>query len=327
MAADPLFPSMSGEGSINTTITLSSSSGSPKLIARVFSTEPGIDPSSMSVLQKINFIAKWWWVGLATFPRTVAQAFTLLFREKLPWVFKPEPRKDTLSRKADANEVFIEDIFRRHLRNFVQGCTIPVVVKYTATGTTNTTEEVMTSSSAQTAPSHQVKELEFRVLTPLFYSRYVHYPSCLHAIIEESQLLNSTISISDPGLVSEFAMSSSSKPTAPQFSSTWEKLCFNALNYLRTDAGRLQSCEHKDVWDEVDKTLTCLPKIKDKHRISELERFMLTTCTLGERFEYVRKVGKMYLADHVAFGWAEILDLEIFVLKTGLIWAGVKILV
>ncbi|TVY33195.1 hypothetical protein LSUB1_G008058 [Lachnellula subtilissima] len=113
---DALFPNMSGtESAINTTITLSSSSGKPKLIARVFSTELAIDPSSMSVLQKLKFLASWWWVGFATFPRTIVQALIILFKKKLPWAFRPEPRKDTLPRQAVEIEVFIEGIFRRYL--------------------------------------------------------------------------------------------------------------------------------------------------------------------------------------------------------------------
>jgi hypothetical protein len=326
-ASDPLFPSMSSPGSINTTITLSSSSGSPKLIARVFSTEPGIDPSSMSVLQKVGFLTKWWWVGFATFPRTLVQAFILLFRKKLPWAVRPEPKKETRSRIADDNEIFIEGIFRRYLRYFVQNCPLPMTLRYTAAGVTDTTEEVMTSASAQLVPADQVKELEFRVLTPLFYSRYTHYPSCLHAFVQESQLQNSTIQLSDPGLVSELAMSyTSSKAAALEFSSSWEKLCFDAIHWLRTDAGKIQNCETKDVDGEMDKNLACLPEIKDKRRISEIERFMLKACSPKQRFEYVRRVGKMYLADHIAFGWAEILDLEVFAVKVAVMWGVVKIL-
>jgi len=111
-----------------------------------------------------------------------------------------------------------------------------------------------------------------------------------------------------------------------EFSSGWEKFCFDALRWVRTDAGRILNCETKDIDEEVDKDLACLPQIKDKRRISEFERFVLKACTPAQQSEYVRRVGKMYLADHVAFGWAEILDFEAFVVKVAFLWGIVKVL-
>ena len=90
-AIDPLFPSMTSPGVINTTVTLKSAHAS--LVARIFTTGPAIDPSTMSLCEKTKFLAAWWWVGLATFPRTVIQALTLLVKHKMPWVFRPEPRR------------------------------------------------------------------------------------------------------------------------------------------------------------------------------------------------------------------------------------------
>jgi hypothetical protein len=118
----------------------------------------------------------------------------------------------------------------------------------------------------------------------------------------------------------------SSKTPALEFSSTWEKLYFDALHWLRTDAGRILNCEIKEVEGEVDKNLAGLPEIKDKQRISEIERFILKACPPAQRFAYVRRVAKMYLADHIAFGWAEILDLEVFFVKVAFMLGVVKIL-
>jgi hypothetical protein len=90
-AIDPLFPSMTSSGVINTTVTLKSAYAT--LVARIFTTGPAIDPSTMSVWEKTKFLAAWWWVGLATFPRTILQALILLAKRKMPWVFRPEPRR------------------------------------------------------------------------------------------------------------------------------------------------------------------------------------------------------------------------------------------
>ncbi|TVY86113.1 hypothetical protein LAWI1_G008435 [Lachnellula willkommii] len=324
---DALFPNMSGtESTINTTITLSSSSGNPKLIARLFSTEPAIDPSSMSVMQKLIFLASWWWVGFATFfPRTVFQALIILFKQKLPWVFRPEPRKDTLPRQAAENEVFIEGMFRRYLIYFVLQSPVPMKLSYIPAGLVDTSGEVMTSPSVQLVAEDKVKELELRVLTPLFYSRYVKYPSCLHALVLESQLLNSTISLSDPELVSKLAGAQLKSPTPPTFSSSWENLSFSLLRNIRTDAGTIQNGETKS--ETENEMVGTLPEMKNKNRTSEFERFVLKAGTSAQRWEYVRGVGKLYLADRIALGSGEMLDLEVFVVKVGVLWWAVKTLV
>lgn len=51
---------------IETVITLSTSDGRPKLVARAWSVGPGTDPSRLSSIQKLTLLLNWWWVGLAT---------------------------------------------------------------------------------------------------------------------------------------------------------------------------------------------------------------------------------------------------------------------
>lgn len=102
-AYDPFSP-QSQTRPINNTITLSSSKGHPKLVARVFSTEPVIDPASMSIRSKIRFLASWWWVGFVTSPRIVREAGKLFFRRKLHVWYRPEVLKDSIGRKETESE-------------------------------------------------------------------------------------------------------------------------------------------------------------------------------------------------------------------------------
>ena len=92
---------------INNTITLSSSKGHPKLIARVFSTSDSIEPHSLSKLQVARFISSWWWVGLVTFPRIVREAAKLFFRRKLHVWYRPEVFKDSIGRNETDEERYI----------------------------------------------------------------------------------------------------------------------------------------------------------------------------------------------------------------------------
>ena len=106
-AYDPFLLGQSRPSPINNTITLSSSKDHPKLIARIFSTGPAIDPSEMSLWSKLRFIASWWWVGFVTFPRIVREAGKLFFRRKLHVWFRPEVLKDSIGRMETTREKYV----------------------------------------------------------------------------------------------------------------------------------------------------------------------------------------------------------------------------
>jgi hypothetical protein len=93
----------------------------------------------------------------------------------LHWVFRPKPRKDTIPRRANETEKLIESTFKSYLRHVVETSSESIVVKYTPARLIDTEKEVMQPPSAHIADEDNVKELEFRVPTPLFYSRFVHY--------------------------------------------------------------------------------------------------------------------------------------------------------
>lgn len=103
-AHDPFSPFMSGNGAISNTITLTSSKNHAKLIARVFSTQPSLDPSSLGLIEKIRLVAGWWWVGYVTFPRILREAAKLFFRRKLHVWFRPEVLKGSIGRRETHDE-------------------------------------------------------------------------------------------------------------------------------------------------------------------------------------------------------------------------------
>lgn len=105
-AYDPFFPELSGSGFVNNTITLSSSKDHVKLVARVFSTRDGIDPS-LGGWERLRFVVAWWWVGFVTFPRIVREAGKLFFQRKLHVWFRPEVLKDSIGRRETADERYI----------------------------------------------------------------------------------------------------------------------------------------------------------------------------------------------------------------------------
>lgn len=104
-AQDPFSPQLGNEGKIDNTITLNSSKAHAKLIARIFSTQPSIDPTSLGYWARLRFIASWWWVGFVTFPRIVKEAGKLFFRRKLHVWYRPEVLKESIGRRATNDEM------------------------------------------------------------------------------------------------------------------------------------------------------------------------------------------------------------------------------
>lgn len=99
-------PSMSGNEApiINNTITLTSSKDHAKLVARVFSTQSSLDPSTLGLIDEIKLIAGWWWVGFVTFPRILREAAKLFFRRKLHVWYRPEVHQGSIGRRETRDE-------------------------------------------------------------------------------------------------------------------------------------------------------------------------------------------------------------------------------
>ncbi|KAJ2901470.1 uncharacterized protein MKZ38_001811 [Zalerion maritima] len=205
VADDPFSPvKIAGKGPINGTITLNSSKGHAKLIARVFSDGPPVDPTSMNPLQKLKFLSCWWWVGLATIPRTAKEAAVLFFRKKMHVWYRPEPLRTTISAHASKEETQAERFFKIYLRHLVDTTLTSLVVKYSAAGLEKDSHEEMWSSKASD-DGKPLKELVFKVLTPVFYTRFLHYAHNVEALCREHQL-DCTIWLSDLTLIPELVM-------------------------------------------------------------------------------------------------------------------------
>jgi hypothetical protein len=317
-AYDPFFPHMSGAGPINTTVTLSSPEGRAKLIARIYSAGDALDPAAMSVWQKTVFLASWWWVGLATFPRTIKEALVILFRRKLPWVFRPEPRKATIARHADATELCIETLFRSYLRSVVENSDESLKVRYIPAGLLDVSEEVMISPSAQLAQGN-VHDLEIRVLTPIFYSRVVQYPDFLDGILSEHHG-SSTISLSSTKLLSKLEFQNNHHSHS-RLSDFWEILSLKVIFTLRRRPPPIICLdEPKTPPGPPLPTGKYYPNPHPQAASTSLDAFIRSHSPPTARKEYTARLLKLLVTQHIAFGWVEILDLEIFVVRSVVLW-------
>lgn len=199
LTSDPLGPEMDGFCGIDVTITLNSSKDQPKLVARLFSDGPAFDPALLGSLAKFTFLARWFWVGFATLPRIFWQAAVLLYRLKLDMSSKPEPLVGTFGRHATSVEATIEVCFSQYLELWTGRSGKPLSVKYYTSGPPFCPPRIFTSSNSKGPESDDI--LELWVLTPAFYSRFIHYWDDLDAVITELNI-HKTIWVDKPELLS-----------------------------------------------------------------------------------------------------------------------------
>jgi DUF1365 family protein len=175
-ASDPFAPDMAGDGYIDNTITLFSSDGRPKVVARVSSAEPPIIASNVNRIQALQFVCKWWWVGFMTNARIVREA-RKLWMKNLQVFYRPEVMKTSIGRRATAEEDVLAENFLKLLRyiqsNSPDGCSI----RYTAAAGEHVGFPItIAAAGAPTSRSLDPQQvLDFHVLSPAFYSSFVRY--------------------------------------------------------------------------------------------------------------------------------------------------------
>jgi len=317
VVTDPLKPAEQAAGPINVTIVLRSSKEHGKIVARLFSTGPGVDPGHLSALQKLKFLVRWGWVGFFTFPRIVKEAGGLFFKRRLHVWFRPEPLRESIGRRADATERRLEAVFRRYLRHVVEQSTAALAVKYIPAGIPASSSELMLSPPAARSGSGPAEELEIKVLTPVFYSRFVGYAHDQEAFFCELRE-NSTIWVSRPELLPKFVMK---KPPPPlQVSSITDYVFFKAIQCLRR---RPEPIERPMTWPSSSREApTGSHSIADIRgfRISSMDGYALGYADRGTRSMYRSAVLKLFLAERVAWGAVPLLEAQLFVMRASVAW-------
>lgn len=298
--SDPFFPSLSGSNPLDLTLTLSSSERS-FLVARVFSDGPAIDPSTMSVLEKTRFLLSWWWVGFATFPRTLVQAFKLFYKRSLPLVSRPEPIKVTISRHADSAQKFLEGLFRQFLEHLIETSESPLVLKYRPAGLLDNASEIMYSPSAQISPV-LVKEIEISVLTPLFYTHFIKYINTFQAL--ETEYNNGTVSAQNiDHLFTQPKNQDAQQVLRPERAVSSDiqnnpNIFFRIIHSTRINA-------------DFGSTSNLLSSF-DKYILNKTDRVAISS--------YKKILLKMWVSDWVALGSVDLLDLQWSLVKIGFFW-------
>ncbi|KAB8342914.1 hypothetical protein FH972_022511 [Carpinus fangiana] len=187
-------------GVVNNDITLLSAGGQAKLVARVFSVSQPLGNWPEGLADRTTFVLAWAWVGLLTFPRIVRQAGQLYFQHALRVWFRPEVAPSSIGRRASEEERVLETFFARFLEQMTLTATRPMKVVYQRPSDLGGEAIVEYHSSAEGAET----TLQVRVLSPGFYSRFVHYSHVAEAFDREylcTDERNRSVWISDPALL------------------------------------------------------------------------------------------------------------------------------
>ncbi|KAG5978310.1 hypothetical protein E4U55_006250 [Claviceps digitariae] len=316
LASDPLHPGMGEFRGLDVTINLSSSKGHAKIIARLFSDGKAIDPECMSATDKIRFLSRWFWVGFATFPRIVKEAAMLFFKRKLHVWYRPEPLKESLGRHATATERVLETAFRSYLRFLVVQCRKPLVVRYMSSGITGSVDEVLASPSC-TDNNKACQTLQLKVLTPRFYTRFVHYAHDFEAIFTE--LTDSgTIWTDQPHLLPDLCLKKASPPL--HAASAVDYVYFKGIQHLRRRPSPIPRVSTSA--DPPATARTVVEDIRD-FRISSMDAYILQHADSKLRILYRSTVLRLLAADNYFLGSLDLLSIALFVFRSGLAWLSV----
>jgi len=318
-AVDPLIAYQhDGQVKIDNTIVLRSSKDSAKLVARVWSDGTPRDATTVTWVQQIRFIAAWWWVGFATFPRIVAEAGKLFFRKKLHVWYRPEVVETSLGRSSTKDEEELESHFRAFLQDAVGHAEKPLCLHYVPADSGG--KEVAMYSPGFTYEEAHERTLSIKVLSPAFYSRLVHYAHIKEAFDREclaTEEKNRTISIDSPHLLSALleAISKSQTHWTGSSQDPRKSIRWSWMRRLRCPAPAQSYVDDKKS-NNAGYDISDIRSFRD----AELDRFVRHQ---GEDVAaYQRIVLKLFLAERFAGGIPALVSLFDWVLRATFIFGA-----
>ena len=300
-AVDPLAAYQeTGYVKIDNVITLRSSEDNAEIVTRVWSDGVPKVPEHISTFELLWFIANWWWVGLATFPRIVWEAQKLFFRSKLQVWYRPEVSDQSIGRSYSPDEVVLESFFRAFLTHIVENAKEPLRVIYEAAHSHS--EEIVLYSPGFTYEEDKPRTLTFKVLSPAFYSRFIHYAHVKEAFDREclaTDEKNRTLVMESPNLlpvlIGAMKGSEESSNAACRRRSLLGQYRWACLRCLRCPPA---AASYPPDSSRLDQEFV-VHDIRAFH-FSELDKFVQLHCHDGDT--YRRAATKLFVAERYLFG-------------------------
>ncbi|KAK2681052.1 Protein of unknown function DUF1365 [Fusarium oxysporum f. sp. vasinfectum] len=312
LAKDPLGPGMQGFRGLDISITLSSSKGQPKLVANLFSEGEAIDPYRISILGRVGFVSSWFGSVLTILPRFMMQSTILFFMHNLHFWYRPEPLKDSIGRSANWIEKILEQVFRKYLKYLVQRSTAPVTILYMPGGVAEASEETFISHST-CGPGDSACEIKIKVLTPIFYSRFVYYAHDSEAIFCEVAE-SCTLWTDKPEQLTRVFLKKGSPPI--HASNLLDYMHFQLIKNLRRRPDKIErpltsTNGHSSSVKGID--------IRD-FRMSSMDAFVLEQGDKELKNAYLRSVVRLFVADRIAMSSVGLLGMMELIGRVGVSW-------
>ncbi|KAF2832612.1 hypothetical protein CC86DRAFT_341260 [Ophiobolus disseminans] len=298
---------------IDNTITLISSKDYAKLVARLNSTGEALDPNQLGVVSTMRFVLSWWWVGFMTLPRFGKEAWKLFLKRNLHVWHRPEVLHTGIGRIPTPTEMELYKVFKDYMFLLVHQSQQPFSITLHTAIPTESTQTIATTH--QPARNRETRKLEITVLTPAFYSRFVHYAHTSEAFDREcifTDEKNRTLWVSQPQLLA---------------------VLINESRHVEAGSGVVvkRSYFHELRWKLIKK-LRCAPALpadavstpsnaeataEDVRSLpySELDLYVRSFRGRVWAKEYRRIVTKLFLAQRFGLGFAEVIDLLDFAVR------------
>lgn len=299
-ANDPYHHADALKTAIDNVITLRSSKEHVKLVARVFSEGKVIEPSEINNIQLLTLIFKWFWVGFLTFPRILFEAYRLFFSRKLHVWFRPEVLQSSIGRRVTTEEIKLASYIRSYFKGMVERSSLPLKLTYMPPSDVGEPE---TWESSQDSQPKTLDHVSLTILSPAFFSRFVHYRHTVEALDREGLCTdekNKTVSITGAAALDRLVRQDAklaSKNGAMSGGWRWKimqrlRCAPPAVSYGETTIGQNPAFAVSDI---------------RASGLSALDRFVLSSYDARKAAEYRRLVCEAFLAQRVALGFVQLI--------------------
>ncbi|QDS72229.1 hypothetical protein FKW77_005549 [Venturia effusa] len=301
LAASDAFSAPNSPPAFDNNIVMKSSKEHVKIIARVFSDGEPIDPNTVGLWSATRFLMRWGWVGFFTFPRILKEAFNLFFRRKLHVWLRPEVLPTSLGRLATSLELSLEPFFVAYLHYLVHHSDADLDLIYITPTSGNKQMHIASRNGFGTDQNRRT--LEIRILSPAFFSRFVHYAHTSEAFDREGLFTddkNRTILVSRPELLTLLLKS--------ERDSSFMKTYLSPLDRLRWCAHRKARCPPSSPTYSSIQQYNNVSKVKDVRMkaFSPMDRLVQRS---GHAWCYRRQCMRLFLSQRFALGFTPLIDL------------------
>lgn len=240
------------------------------------------------------------------------QSTILFFKHNLQFWYRPEPLKESIGRPANRIEKILEQVFREYLKYLVQRSTAPVTILYTPGGVAEAYEQTFISAST-CGPGDSNFEIKIKVLTPIFYSCFVHYAHDSEAIICEVAE-SCTLWTDKPEQLTRVFL----KKGSPTIHAS------NLLDYVLFQLIKSLRCRP----DKIERPLTSINRHSSSakgidirgFRIPSMDDFVLEQGDEELKNAYLRSVVRLFVADRIAMSSVSLLGMMDLMGKVGVSW-------